>query len=159
MARDQSDRENLLAEATALVERAEIAIEDGRTIVVGFRRDSSFSVFFDSEPVFQFNAAGELRRAYYEGRLIKAELGKLIALDRQRADGQVQLVRDEFDDARSQQFIQAMSQHLEELTSVLESDRFRLVGQVSPNADVMQRARDWLSSRPEPPTIAQSPRV
>ena len=42
MARRESDREDLLREATALVERAELTIEGfDEPIVVGFRRDGS----------------------------------------------------------------------------------------------------------------------
>jgi hypothetical protein len=159
MARDESDRENLLAEATALVERAEVVLDDGRTIVAGFRRDGSFSVFFDAEPVYQFNSRGELRRAYVDGRLIKAERGRLVALTRQRGQKQVALVRHDLDDAETAQFLAVMTPMLSELAGLLYAGRYRLSGQVPPEADVVTRIRVWLASRPQPPTIAQSPRV
>ena len=159
MSRDESDRENLLAEATALVERAEIVLEDGRTIVAGFRRDGSFSVFFDAEPVYQFNARGELRRAYVDGRLIKAERGRLVALTRQRGEKQVELLRHDLDDAEAGQFLAAMTPMLSELAGLLYAGRYRLAGQDPPETDVVTRIRVWLASRPQPPTIAHSPRV
>jgi hypothetical protein len=94
MSRRESDLEDLLREATALVERAELKIADyDEPIVVGFRRDGSASVFFGPDPVYQFNSAGELRRAYVSGLLYKAERGSLCALRRERNETEVALVR------------------------------------------------------------------
>jgi len=42
------------------------------TIVAGFRRDGSGSVYFDAEPVYQFNSAGHLRRGFAAGKMFKA---------------------------------------------------------------------------------------
>src|ERR1700704_5517811 len=101
MAREESSREELLREATALVERVElipnVAISDGH-IVAGFRRNGALSVFFGEDPVYQFNAAGELRRAYTNGKLLKADRGRLAALQRVRTQNEVQLVRHELDE-------------------------------------------------------------
>src|SRR5262245_38318908 len=72
MARQESDREDLLREATALVERAELKVAgEPEPVTVGFRRDGSLSVFFGSVAVYQFNTAGELRRAFADGLLYK----------------------------------------------------------------------------------------
>lgn len=96
MAREESSREDLLAEAVALVPRAEFVVPDeAEPVTVGFRRDGAASVFFGEDPAFHFNAAGELRRAYVGGRLIKAERGRLVALTRLRTATEVQLVRHE----------------------------------------------------------------
>src|SRR5688572_18570527 len=65
MARQEQDREDILREATALVERVELLIpEFPEPIVAGFRRDGSASFFFGADPVLQFNAQGKLRRAF-----------------------------------------------------------------------------------------------
>src|SRR2546421_10418921 len=99
MVRRESDREDLLREATALVERAEIRTPgEHEPIVVGFRRDGSASFFFGAHPVYQFNSAGEFRRGYIGGLLYKAERGRLIALRRERSDAEVALVRTELND-------------------------------------------------------------
>ena len=66
----------------------------GEPIVVGFRRDGALSIFFGDDPVYQFNAAGELRRAYCDGLLFKAVRGRLVSLRRVRGQhDEVQLVR------------------------------------------------------------------
>src|SRR3954462_9073696 len=107
MAREESSREDLLREATALVERIEL-IPNGSTsdghIVAGFRLNGALSLFFGEEPVFQFNACGELRRAYSDGKLLKADRGRLAALGRVRTQNEVQLVRHELNEAEIVQF-------------------------------------------------------
>ena len=50
MARHQEDREDILREATALVERVELEIENLEDpVVVGFRRDSGPAFFFGAD--------------------------------------------------------------------------------------------------------------
>ncbi|MCA9269139.1 MAG: hypothetical protein KDA41_11745, partial [Planctomycetales bacterium] len=83
MAKQQHDREDLLREATALVVRAELQLNsDAHPVVAGFRQGGEASFYFGFDPVFQFNSERQLRRAFYDGRLIKAEQGALIALAR-----------------------------------------------------------------------------
>ena len=61
MAHDDGHREDLSAEATALVRRAEFVApaadrpNDESPLVAGFRRDGSLSVYFGEDPVYQFN--------------------------------------------------------------------------------------------------------
>ena len=64
MARHEQDRDDLLREVTALVQRVEIRLADNSdSIVIGSRRDGSGSMFVGSDPVFQFNKQNGLRRA------------------------------------------------------------------------------------------------
>src|SRR5262245_41173967 len=104
MARDESEREDLLAEATALVERVEIvprrtlareygAVLETGSIVAGFRANGAMSLFLGEDPVYQFNAAGQLRRAFVNGRLYKAVGGRLVQLERIRQPQLVELRR------------------------------------------------------------------
>src|SRR5688572_5223634 len=109
MARESQDREDLLAEATALVERVELAIPGEREpVVAGFRRDGCLSLFFGADPVYQFNTSNMLRRAYVGGKLYKAEKGHLIALDRRRESGGVYLVRQPLDVRATADFLSRM---------------------------------------------------
>src|SRR3954447_14030342 len=99
MARHESDREDLLREATALVERVELKVAGfEEPIVVGFRRNGSASFYFGAESVYQFNTARELRRAYIDGVLYKAEQGRLVSLTRERGENAVSMFRVELDD-------------------------------------------------------------
>ncbi len=88
MARDAQDREDLLRDATGLVSRVELNIPDLETdIVCGFRADGSLSIYWGQDEVVQFNAAGELRRGYWQGRLLATYRRQLVWLDRSKQEG------------------------------------------------------------------------
>jgi hypothetical protein len=168
MARQESSREDLLREATALVERIELAprtvgaaaAEDnaGDRLVAGFRSDGALSIFFGEDPVYQFNAAGELRRAYSDGTLVKAVRGRLTSLERVRKPHEVQLVRHELTAAEEVALIQRMTDLLRELASSLDAGRFEVIGQVPRDANVLGRLRAWLAAHKQFP-IAARPNV
>jgi hypothetical protein len=162
MARIESDREDLLREATALVERVELSWVDDEgstsTLVAGFRKDGALSLFFGADPVYQFNAAGELRRAFRDGLLYKAVGGRLVSLDRVRTEVEVQLLRRELTADQERAFIQIMRSKLEALAILLERDNYTIVGQVPSTAEVTSKLREWLGEHDDV-TIADSPRV
>ena len=160
MARQESDREDLLREATALVERAELQIPgESEPVTAGFRRDGSLSVFFGGDPVYQFNAAGELRRAFADGLLYKAERGRLVALRRERSEREVALVRRELSDDETATFLIASRKRLNHILAALQTHNFRLMGQVPTDGDVPARVSEWLAALPAELSVARSPRV
>ncbi len=94
MSRLEEDREDLLREATALVARIEIRIYSfHEPILAGFRQNGAATFFFGQQMVFQFNSAKQLRRGFADGRLFKAEHGRLSVLTRQRTADAVALIR------------------------------------------------------------------
>jgi hypothetical protein len=160
MARQESDREDLLREATALIERAELALDgESEPVTVGFRRDGSLSVFFGGDPVYQFNAAGQLRRAFSGGLLYKAERGRLVELRRERTATEVALVRRELSEQESADFLNAAHSRLTRLSGLLAAGTFRITGQVPADRDVVSRVRQWLQNMPTAFAIAQTPKV
>lgn len=167
MAREASNREDLIREATALVERIELmplaadsdtATEaaSGTPIIAGFRRDGALSIFFGADPVYQFNAAGELRRAYVEGLLYKSANRRLISLGSKRTEREVQLVRHDLTDAEQKAFLTNMAHSLHELENLLATHRFEVTGQVPKNTDILLRLRIGLNNL-QPVTIADRP--
>lgn len=153
------DREELLAEATAMVDRIELAVDGlADTVVVGFRRQGAASVYFGADPVYQFNVQGELRRAYCDGALYKADRGRLAAMVRRRTDSAVELMRRDLDGDEQGAFVERMSDYLRRLREALAAGRFRVIGQVS-SGDVLARIRRWLAETPLPPPIARRPNV
>ena len=87
MAREHHAREDLLHDAHALVPRILVRIADGQAsvdVLAGFRGES-LSLYFGDDPAYHFNAAGELRRAFVAERLVKAERGRLVTLQRRRS--------------------------------------------------------------------------
>ena len=160
MARQESDREDILREATALVERAELRIAPrDEAFIVGFRRDGSASLFFNDELVFQFNNRDELRRAHAAGELLKAEAGRLIALRRQRTPDEVQLLRRELTDAEQQTQLRLLDSLLDLLRQGFASGELRVVGQHPPEASLRQRIEGWLEQLPDSIAIADRPNV
>jgi len=148
MARQESEREDLLREATALVERIELAPSEagnGEHIVMGFRSDGAPSIYFGADPVYHFNSGGQLRRAYCGGLLFKAERGRLISLERVRRENEVLLVRHELLEEEQAKFLTNMHARLRDVVQPCEEHKLVLVGQVPADADVLSRAMSWLS--------------
>ena len=160
MAREEQDREDLLTEATALVERAELSIHQlDEPVVVGFRDGGCASVYFGQDPAYHFDSHNALRRAYVAGLLYKSDAHRLASLDRQRPGGEVQLVRRDLDRTTTDEFLAAMTERLSILGEQLTAGEYRIVGQVPADCDVVARIIDWLAKLPEVIGIAASPRV
>ena len=160
MTRQEDDREDLLRAATALVERAEFSISSlDETVVVGFRRDGSPSLFFGVDPVYQFTAANELRRAYRHGFLIKAERGKLVRLERDRTESAVKLLRHDMVKEEEECFFAELVDNVTSLRDEVCRGNYHLTGMVPNDCDVMTRIASWLSTLPLPPAVASSPRL
>ena len=158
MSRRESDREDLLHEATALIERAEIRIPDEfDSIVIGFRRDGSASFFFGADPVYQFNSAGEFRRGYIGGLLYKAEKGRLICLHRQRSETEVVLLRHELRSDKADALLATTRSRLAQLHDALASGSFILIGEVAPHSNVVQRVLQWIAILPQEIHVANAP--
>lgn len=158
MARTEHDREDLLREATAMVERAELQIPGcSDPIVVGFRRNGSFSCYFGGDPVYQFNTAGELRRAFVGGLLYKGEQGRLIALRRERSENETLLLRQSCDDQTAAALLRSARERLAQLEAALNQQRFSLAGQVPSSGDVVAKVRHWLDALPAELSVASSP--
>ncbi|MDA8745017.1 hypothetical protein N9N28_10330 [Rubripirellula amarantea] len=81
MAKHTSERENLLRDATAMPLRGQ-AIIAGSEVFVGFRVGGEMSLYWDQDPVFQFNSQFQLRRAYVDGRRYAAQNGQICLIKR-----------------------------------------------------------------------------
>jgi hypothetical protein len=160
MARERQDREDLLAEAKALVERASLALAGhDEDVMVGFRRDGGASLYFGPARVYHFTSRGELRRAMIEPLLFKAERGQLVSLRRQPGEGTIELLRHDLDATEMQAFLAEMAARLTALRLALAAGTFRLIGQLPPDADVVGRLRAWLDELGSDIQFAQSPRA
>ena len=140
MARDESHREDLMAEATAMVRRAEFSSVDGHPVLVaGFRRDGSLSLYFDQDPVFQFDPDGRLRRAFVDGLLFRTQGSTLARLrrDRSSSDQHVGLLRHDLDGDQLAVFRQSMTDRLVDLLAELGSGRLNQSAVVPDSADVV----------------------
>jgi hypothetical protein len=111
MARHESDREDLMQEATGLSRRVEWQVSFvPDPVVAGFKKNGAWSVYFGAEPVLQFDPSGCLRRAFYEGFLFRTQGSTLARLQRNRTSEETQLVRHDLDDSELAAFrVQACS--------------------------------------------------
>ena len=159
MARDEQDREDLMAEATALVQRASIQLPGlAAESVVGFRRDGSLALYLAADRVYQFTSSGQLRRAFVDRLLYKARDGRLVSLDRRRSTTEVALVSHELDEVETQAFLTQMHEHVNHLRQCVASGNYELLAEIPPGAQVLRRTLDWLDQRDGEFAIARSPR-
>jgi glycine/D-amino acid oxidase-like deaminating enzyme len=157
MARHESEREDLLREATALVERIELSLY-GQSVFAGFRRDGCASFYFDGDPAYHFNTQRQLRRAFVAGRLLKAEQRRLVSLERRRDAEEVALIRHEMTPVEIRALVQTAMQQLAQLGAAIQQQGAQIVGQVPPDGNVMQRVQQWLAGLTTI-EIAESPHV
>lgn len=160
MARHESDREDILREATALVVRAELIVPgEAEPVVVGFRTGGAASVFFGGDPVYQFNAAGELRRAYVGGLLYKADHGRLVELTRDRTEEAVVLLTRQLSPEESNAILRQARERIAAVTSALADGSAVVVRQYPEDATIGERICDWFDQLPPRLRAACSPRV
>jgi hypothetical protein len=160
MARQESEREDLLREATAFRERVELRSDRSAVgvVFVGFRADGGASFYFGGDPVFHFNSNRELRRAYVDGELLKADKGKLVAMRRTRQQGQVQLTSRTLSTVENEELLAAVERRLDRLRAALRQGDFTVVGQIPPEGNVLQRVWEWLAGI-SAVFVARSPRA
>jgi hypothetical protein len=160
MAREEQPREDLLAEAKALVERVELAVEGfDEPVMAGFRRDGCASFYFGQSPAYHFNGRRELRRAFVEPLLYKAERGRLVSLERRRTPTETILARHSLSDTEHDAFLRRCGGLLSRLQSQLNAGRFGVLRQVPETGKPVDRLRQWLESLELPVAVARSPRV
>ena len=162
MARDAHDREDLLREATGLVERVEFVatgMATGDPIVCGFRPQGELSIFWGQDDVAQFNRHDEFRRGYQHGRMIGAYQRNLFWLVKEQSGGRAHLRRDPFTPTEREQFVGDLEQKLAQLQSMLDSDgQYTVIGEVPDGANVLGRVAAWLKQR-KPVQLARYPGV
>ncbi len=122
MAANEHDREDLLREAVALVPRAELQVHGlPELLTAGFRSNRMLSLYFGQDPVYQFDAAGRLRRAFEAGLLYRTATSTLSRLQRVRAENSVTLLRHDLNPLELSEFRSRMQQILETLRVALEN--------------------------------------
>lgn len=116
MARQESDREDMIREATALRNRVEWQLPgEPEFVFTGVRSGGSLSVYFGTDPVYHFSAAGGLRRAYADGFLYRTQGTSLARLHRERSTEQTVLFRTDLNEDELSQFLSRMDERLDQL--------------------------------------------
>jgi hypothetical protein len=143
LARHEADREDLLAEATALVRRAELT-GPGFTdpVVAGFRRDGSLSVYFGSDPAYHLDPQGRLKRAFHSGRLYRTQGETLAELTRERTATETTLRRRDLLTEGVEPFLAEMTGRMTNLLLQLRDGALRVTRQVPDSDESFRRDFD-----------------
>lgn len=128
MAGNESDREDLLREAVALVPRAELHVNGlPELLTAGYRSSGILSLYFGQDPVYQFDTAGRLRRAFESGLLYRTATHTLARLRRVRSENEVTLLRSDLNPHELNDFHSRMQTMLNTLQRSLEDNTATVV--------------------------------
>lgn len=160
MSASDERREDLLADATALVERAELQMPgEPAAIVAGFRRAGQLSLYFAEEPVYQFNAAGELRRAFVDGSMIVAIRRQLVRLAKTRTAEATRLAHQPLDGKQAADLLAAVQERLATLAAAIEGGRIAVQRQVPVDGQFLPRLQQWLAAHAGAIAVADAANV
>jgi hypothetical protein len=157
MAKQPRDREDLIREATGLPRRGAIDVA-GHEVVIGFRSAGQMSLYCGTDPVFQFNAAGQLRRVYWQGQRVAADQHRLVQLQRQPGD-QLTFVPLELDATTTVAIMESLRHWIDATIAAATKPRaeWRIAGDA---ASFHQRWQAWVQKYSAGPfVIAADPAV
>lgn len=161
MARHEHRREDLIREAVALRQRAALAVPSllaGDEVTIGIRASGALSLYLGEDPAWHLNPQRQLRRAFRQGRLLKAEAGRLVELERVRTDDVVELRRRVLTDDEQVAVLQEVQTHVMQLAHAIartEAQLLRAAGDPLPTlADVSAWLAPFVESRIH---VAQEP--
>lgn len=135
MARHESDREDLIGEATALKRRAEVVVpQESAPVVFGFRSGGELSLYFGTDPVYHFDSQRRLRRAFVRGNLLRTQGQTLATLTRVRLPTATELRRHDLTPAELQTLRESIVARLRTLREALDSQTAQILRQVPADA-------------------------
>jgi hypothetical protein len=138
MARHEADREDLMREATAFRQRGEFAVPgEPEPVFAGFRDDGRLSIYFGSDPMYQFESNGALRRAFVDGALYRSQGETLAKLIRRRTETETVLLRQDLSFDELFTFLAQMRQRCERLWTSLRSGAAQTVRRIPEDQDIV----------------------
>ena len=159
MAKQEQDREDLLREGKQMSLRAEASI-DGVVVVIGFRSQGQASFYFGADPVFQFNAALELRRVFHQGKRYAAIQGRLCELVRKSQRDRVSFESQDILADVEAVIMRLLDSSLARIRVALEAletpmEGWEIAG--GREEDFRNRLTDWMTNIPVSVVIADTP--
>lgn len=148
MSQKESDREDLMREATALIRRAELALPDRPMedpVIAGFRRDGSLAIYFGADPVYQFDDKHRLRRAYVAGHLYRTQGDTLARLTRERSPQETLLQRHDLTPDELETFLTAARNHLAKLHAAIGSNAVQVIAQIPTDENLLEEIEPFLT--------------
>ncbi|MEC7501226.1 MAG: hypothetical protein VX970_05820 [Planctomycetota bacterium] len=138
--------EDLLADATALVQRAKLELPpENDPVVFGFRNNGALSLFFDPEVAYHFNEQHQLRRVFLHGERYKAEQGRLVCVTRIPGLRNVRLESTPIKPPQLKHILSVLDEQLRDLEALLKDGNYRIIGQVSPSGNnIVERLQNCI---------------
>jgi hypothetical protein len=131
MARQETDREDLLAEAVAMPRRCEARLGTEPTLITaGFRINGWCSVYFGSDPVYQWDADGRFRRGYRAGLLYRSQGTTIAQLRRERSATATTLLRHDLTTEELATFRTQMLTEVRQLTIAMIQETWQIQRQI-----------------------------
>lgn len=138
--------------------RGRASDRSGRSWILGWRADGSASFYVDQDPVFQFNAAGEIRRAYVSGRKLSVDQGRLSELVRASSlAGRLSLKSRPLSPREVTQFCDTLGICLFDYEAALGNSQTEVESVGVQSKVFRDRALQWVRDRPTVPTFAAVP--
>ncbi len=81
-----------------------------------------------------------------DGKLLKAVRGRLVSLQRVRAETKTQLVSHDISDADEAAFLARMGENIRELATSINTNALEVAGQVPPDVNVLGHLQLWLAT-------------
>ncbi len=150
MAQRPEKREDLLRDAKAMPRRVMMhcVLEPGGgevEVFAGFRANGALSLYFGEDPVYQFNADGELRRAFVGDAIVKADGGRLARWGRENRAEQVEMHRHDLTDDEQRALLERMYQLLERLLGAILKQDYKQAGAVPEGEPVEEQVAAWIT--------------
>ncbi|MAT15033.1 MAG: hypothetical protein CMJ46_07160 [Planctomyces sp.] len=151
MALEESDREDLMREATALKERMEIQFpSESEPFVFGYRKQGELSCFLGQDPVYHFDPDLQLKRAFIDGLLYRTQGTTLAQLTRVRTTNpetdriRTELQRHDLTTEELETFRQTVLQRLINLKEQIQSGSYTVLRRVPEDVNFLPRLTDDL---------------
>ncbi len=147
MARQESDREDLFAEAVAFdrkIELSELTGNRDATIVAGYRRNGLFTIYLHPDEMYQFTSDLLLRRAYVDGALYRTQGETLAKLVRHRMPDVSELLRSDLSSGELAAVLERARRNLECFFDKFDRKHYRIVRQFPEREDLVALLTDTL---------------
>jgi hypothetical protein len=167
MAKQKADREDLILEGTAMPIRGRMWI-GGNEVVLGFRAAGAGSLYWNQDPVFQFDTESRLRRIFFDSERYKSRDGRLFRLvqptpDETKSVSRLQLVEQPVSGKEERRILQRASDCLQQIerhfaATEEPSSQTPPIEVVGESADEFRRlVLQWLGRLPRPLQFAEQP--
>jgi len=155
MARIEADREDLFAELRSFPQRAEWRLrESGRLVTAGRKHDGSVAIYLGGDPVYRFDVAGGLRRAFVDGSLYRTQGGTLARLTRERTATETTLRRIDLTAAERDDWLARMSREIAAAATAIRAGACELLRCEPPTPDAAASILDRLAEVSAAPKLA-----